>query len=122
MAPDAAALRPEAEATQDTMTAVLTTMRTHIHGMLNDVNTTANWAQGAMEGMAPLLDQWMAQVQAAAEAALAQARRATPHLAAVHQRPWVLVGSALLMGYLLGSLRALSPAAHPRPSRPPGTH
>ncbi len=41
MAPDAAALRPEAEATQDAITAVLTTAHAHIYGVLDGVNTTA---------------------------------------------------------------------------------
>jgi hypothetical protein len=101
--------------------AVLTTGRTHIHRMPNGVTTTATRAQGAIKGMAPLLDECLTQGQAAAEAVLARARQATPHIAAVHQRPWVLVGSALLMGYFLGSVHSPSPATHPVPSRPPGT-
>jgi hypothetical protein len=129
MAPYAGTIPPEAEATRAAITAQVDGLRTDIHRILDDLKTTADrlldhslaqvtWARETLERTAPLVDECLAQGEAAAGAVFEQARRAVPHLAAAHQRPWVALGGALLVGYLVCGVRARAPAAPARPGRP----
>jgi N-acetylglucosamine kinase-like BadF-type ATPase len=129
MAPYAGTTSPEAEANRAAITALVDGLRTDIHRILDDLKTTADqlldrslaqvtWARETLERTAPLVDECLTQGDAAAGAVLEQARRAVPHLAAAHQRPWVVLGSALLVGYLVCGARSRAPAAPARLGRP----
>jgi hypothetical protein len=129
MAPYAGTISPEAEATRAAITAPVDGLRMDIHRILDDLQTTADrlldcgfaqvtWARETLERTAPLVDDCLAQGEAAAGAILEQARRAVPHLAAAHQRPWVVLGGALLVGYLVCGIRGRASAAPARPARP----
>jgi glutathione S-transferase len=128
MAPDAGTIPPEAEATRAAVTALSDTLRTDIHRVLDDLKTAADqlldrgiaaqltWAQETMERLAPLLDERLAQGRASAGAAFEQAKRAVPHVAAAQQHPWLLLGGALLISYLVAGGDSRTPT--PPPSQP----
>jgi hypothetical protein len=139
MAPEAGTSRPEPEvkATGAAMTALLDMFRRDILGVLDELKRSADhlldhvlaeqvpWARETVERLSPLVDESLAQGQAAAGAVFEQAKRVVPQVAAVHQHPWVVLGSALLVSYLVagGDYRAPTPPpAQPRrPQTPPAS-
>jgi hypothetical protein len=135
MAPEAGTSRPEGEATGAAMTALLDRFRTDVCGVLEALKRAADhlldhvlaeqvpWARETVERLAPLVDESLAQGQAAAGAVLEQTKRMGPQVAAGRQHPWVMLGSALLVSYLVagGGSRAPTPppAQRRRPQTPP---
>jgi hypothetical protein len=125
MAPEAGTSRPEAQATGVAMTALLDRFRTDVCGVLDALQRAADhlldhvlaeqvpWARETVERLAPLVDESLAQGQAAAGAVLGQAKRVIPQIAAVHQHPWVMVGSALLVSYLVAGEASRAPTPPP---------
>jgi hypothetical protein len=80
------------------------------------------WARETVEGLAPLLDERLAQGPASAEAAFEQAKGAVPHAAAAQQHPWLLLGGALLISYLVAGGDSHAPPSQPRrPQTPPAS-
>jgi hypothetical protein len=122
---------PEAEATRAAITARLDTLRVDIFGVLEDLQRTADRlldhvlaeqlprVRETVEGLAPRLNEALAQGQAATGAVLDQVKRGVPHVAAAQQHPWIVLGSALLVGYLVSGRRAGTPAQPRRPPTPP---
>jgi Beta/Gamma crystallin len=133
MAQDTGIISSEAEATRAAMMACLDTLRTDSQEVLDGLKRTADqlldhvlaeqlpWARETLERLASLVDHYLVQGQATAGAVLAQAKHAVPHVTAAQQHPWVLLGSALLVGYLVGDggARAPAPAAPAQPRRAP---
>jgi hypothetical protein len=83
------------------------------------------WVRETVERLAPLVDERLTQGRAAAGAGLGQATRMAPHVVAARQHPWLLVGGALLVSYLVtagGSHAPTPPPAQPRhPQTPPAS-
>ena len=128
MAPDAGTSRPEAEATWEAIATLLDTLRTDILGRLDALKRTADqlpdyvlveqvpWVRDTVERLAPLVDEGLARGRASAGAVLEWAKGAAPHVAAAQQYPWRLLGSALLVSYLVAGGDSRAPT--PPPSQP----
>jgi hypothetical protein len=133
MAPEAETSRSEAEAAGASMTALLDRFRTDILGVLDELKRAADhlldhilaeqvpWARETVERLAPLVDESLAQGQAAAGAVLGQAKQVMPQIAAVQQHPWVILGSALLVTYFVAGGDSRAPTPPPVQPRPPQT-
>jgi hypothetical protein len=125
--PEAGLSRPEVEATGEAMTTLLDRFRTDVCGVLEALKRAADqlldhalaeqvpWAWETVERLAPLVDESLAQGQAAAGAVLERTKRVAPQDAALQPHPWVMLGSALLVGYLVAGGDSRAPTPPPAP-------
>jgi len=109
------------------MTTLLDRFRTDVCGVLDALKRSADhlldrvlaehvpWAREAAERLAPLVDESLAQGQAAAGAVLEQTKRVVPQVAAGQQHPWVILRSALLVSSLVAGGGSRAPTPPPAP-------
>ena len=76
-------------------------------------------AQATMQGATAALDTLVATVKLTVEETVERAKGTADLIDQVQQHPWIMLGSAILMGYLLGGLaRETLSAPDRRPDRP----
>ena len=91
--------------------------------VVNSVLDQVKRAQDLFAHIASTADGAIARVQATAEHTTDKGTPAAELITEVYQRPWIMLGTAVLMGYVLGSARRSSTALSPaQTTLPPEDH
>jgi hypothetical protein len=118
-------IRQEIEHTREAMSAKVAMIHERVEGTVDDtgsaiastVNTVLahiKQVQDMIENVTSTVDTTMERVQEATHHTLLDGKPGVEFIAELHQRPWIMLGAAVLAGYILGSgsrsAAALNPA------------
>lgn len=85
--------------------------------VMNTVLEQVKRVQDVIENMTSTVDATVERVQDTANKTLTQGKPGIEIIADIYQRPWVMMGTAMLMGYVLGLGSRSSSAVSPVPAR-----
>jgi hypothetical protein len=94
---------------QDRMEETVEETGATVAKVVNGVLEQVKRVQGLIEHVTSTVDATVAQVEATAQQTTARGAPGEELIAELYQRPWVMMGTAVLLGYILGSGRR-SPA------------
>ncbi|HSF34424.1 MAG TPA: hypothetical protein VLK82_28695 [Candidatus Tectomicrobia bacterium] len=85
---------------------------------MNTVLEHVKQVQDMIENVTSTVDTTMERVQGAAHTSITDGQPAFELIAELYQRPWLMMGTAVLVGYILGSSRQPSSALDPASAKP----
>ena len=114
MDPNEAHIRQEIEHTRAAMTAKIDMIQERLDETVEETGSTVvrvmntvleqvKRVQDTIESVTSSVDATVERVQATATKPLAEGKLGSELLADMYQRPWVMMGTAVLMGYILGA-------------------
>lgn len=124
-------LQQEIEATREAMEEKITMIEARVHEALDGARGTVESLMESFESIQQTVAQAKATVdsliqvvEAATSEAADNVRSTAALIQQVKERPWITFGSAVLVGYILGSLAGVKSSraspAKDRPASPPG--
>jgi hypothetical protein len=117
-------IRREIEYTRAAMSGKVAMIRERVEETVEDTGSTVvrtvnnvlervKRVQDMIENVTSTVDTTMDRVQAAAHKTIAEGKPGFDLIADMYQRPWIMLGAAVLVGYILGSGSRASPALSP---------
>lgn len=124
MDPNEAHIRQEMEHTRAAMTAKIDMIQERLEETVEETGSTVvrvmnavleqvKRVQDTIESVTSCVDATVARVQDITNKPLAEGKFGRELLADMYQRPWVMMGTAVLMGYILGASHRSSSTASP---------